>query len=398
MKKVVLATSLLTSMMFVNCSKFGSSGQGSVDLVKAKQIEKDLDALIPKYLSDNKDAPVNNILIYLENENKKIVYHKAFGFRDEEKTDPAQKQDLFKTASSSKPFTAAVVLQMYEEGKFDLNDPISKYIGDNTFVNFDKLHLFNNKSYGKIITIAQALNHTSGVADIFLEDQQFIGGVLSNPSQQWTPKTLFEKFYELNYNTKSKFVPGANDKFAYSDTNYFLLGLLIEKISGNTYESEVRKRVLVPLQMNDTYFEYRELKVSPNKFVETFFRNNNVTRNINTSFDWAGGGYVITTLDLKKFIIGLMTNKLFKNPTTLQKMITDYGGSGLQTTSGAGYGYGIMNYKKGGATFFGHGGFWGVRFLYSPEKKITICLSVGQSENVEKADELLDEAIKKVDY
>ena len=87
---------------------------------------------------------------------------------------------------------------------------------------------------------------------------------------------------------------------------------MIEKVSNNTYESEVRKRILIPLQMRDTYFEYRETKTTPNEFVETFFGNVNVTRNLNTSFDWAGGGYVTTTLDFKKFIKGLISNKLFK--------------------------------------------------------------------------------------
>jgi D-alanyl-D-alanine carboxypeptidase len=397
MKKVIGVLVISTSILFAGCSK--SDKTESPDALKATQTVKDLDTLLPKYLSNKKDTPLNNIIIYVENENKGLVYHKAFGFRNEEKTEPAEKQNLFKTASVSKTFTAAVIMQMAEEGKFSLNDPVSKYIGDNSFVDFDKLHLFNGKSYGRIITIAQALSHTSGISDIFEEDPQMIEYILSNPQQQWTPKTLFEKFYELGYNTKAKFIPGAADRFNYSDVNYFLLGLLIEKVSNNSYQAEVRKRVLLPLEMTVTYFEYREPKKSDNKFVETFFGDLNVTRNMNTSFDWAGGGYVTTVLDFKKFIRGLMANKLFKNATTLNSMITNHGGA--ESSAGAevlGYGYGIYILKFNGSIYYGHGGFWGTYMLYCPEKKITLCLSLGQVYFNSRGLILITEIIKKIDY
>jgi D-alanyl-D-alanine carboxypeptidase len=396
MKNVITSVLLLVaSILFASCSK-SNTGE-SPDSIKAMQVAKDLDILIPKYLSINRDTPINNILIYAENENKGLVYHKAFGFRNEEKTELAEKQDLFKTASVSKTFTAAVIMQMAEEGKFNLNDSISKYIGDNTFVDFDRLHLFNGVSYGRSVTIAQALSHTSGISDIFFEDNQMVGYILNNPQQQWTPKKLFEKFYELGYNTKAKFIPGTRDKYNYSDVNYYLLGLLIEKISNNSYQAEVRKRVLVPLEMTDTYFEYREPKNSGNKFVETFFGDLNVTRNLNTSFDWSGGGYVTTVLDFKKFIKGLMANKLFRNTSTLNSMIVNYGGAGsLAGASGLGYGYGITILKFNGSTYYGHGGFWGTVMIYSPEKKISLCLSVGQV-HVDLG-KIVTEVVQKVDY
>jgi D-alanyl-D-alanine carboxypeptidase len=393
MKKVIAAVVLSAGILFAGCKK--SDNNESTGSIKATQTAKDLDSLLPRYLNNNKDTPVNNIVIYVENENKGLVYHKAFGFRNEEKTEQAEKQDLFKTASVSKTFTAAVIMQMTEEGKFSLDDPISKYIGDNSFIDFDKLHIFNGKSYGRIITIAQALSHTSGLSN-FLVSGQFIDYATSHPQQQWNPKTLFEKYYELGFNA-AVFIPGTKDRFNYSDVNYFLLGLLIEKISNNSYLAEVRKRVLVPLEMTDTYFEYREPKISPNKFVETFFGDLNVTRNLNTSFDWAGGGYVTTVLDFKKFIRGLMTNKLFKNATTLNSMITNHGGA--ESSDGAavlGYGYGIDILKFNGSTYYGHGGFWGTLMLYSPEKKISLCLSMGQVYvDLEK---IVTEVIKKVDY
>jgi D-alanyl-D-alanine carboxypeptidase len=395
MKITILVSSLLISLLFVDFSKLNLKSTISNE---KSDLERDLDIFIPNHLSNNKSLPVNNIHIYVENEKTNFIYHKAFGFINEDRTVVAQKQDLFKIASTSKTITAAVVMQMYEEGKFDLNDKIYQYLADNVFVNFDSLHLFAGKSYGKSITIAQTLSHTSGLADLFQEDNQFREYELNNLQKKWAPKSLFECYYSLGYNKKARFIPGSKDMFSYSDVNYFLLGLLIEKVSKNTYEKEVRKRILIPLEMSDTYFEYRETKTPANKMVETFLGDINISQNMNTSFDWAGGGYVSSTLDLKKFIKGLMTNKLFRKPLTLPKMINDYGGKGAQRQIAAGYGYGIEVLKINGTTYYGHGGYWGTNMVYSPEKKITACSFVGQSENFSKTNKMFDEVLKKVDY
>ena len=80
----------------------------------------------------------------MENKSKGFIYHIVFGFRNEEKTVLAKIS--FKTASVSKTFTAAVIMQMAEEGKFNLSESISRYKGDNSFVNFDKFHLLNGTS------------------------------------------------------------------------------------------------------------------------------------------------------------------------------------------------------------------------------------------------------------
>jgi D-alanyl-D-alanine carboxypeptidase len=392
MKKLVVNLLLVSIVLFPGCL---SSGHGKCSASGSNiRVEKELDKLIPNFLNSNKEAPVNNIIVYLENEHSKLIYHKAFGFRNEEKTVPAEKHEIFKTGSSSKTFTAAVVMQMAEEGKLLLIEPISKYIGDSSFVNFNRLHMFNGKPYGRMITVAQALSHTSGVSDL-LVTPQFMAYATNHPQQQWIPKELFERYYEFGLNA-GLFIPGTPGKFNYSDVNYFLLGLLIERISGNSYQQEVRKRILILLQMSDTYFEYREPKSTPNEFVETFFKDINVTRNINTSFDWSGGGYATTVLDFRKFIVALMSNKLFERSETLKKMIVNYGGLGAAAHLSSGYGYGVDIFSINGAIYYGHGGFWGTYMLYSPKKKITLCLSVGQHD----ADrvKLVSEIIKLVDY
>jgi D-alanyl-D-alanine carboxypeptidase len=397
MKITILICALTASISFINFFTPNLEYRKEILCTRNYDLEKELDILIPQQLSNNKQIPVNNVLLYIENEKTGFIYHKAFGFRNEEKTDTAQKQDLFKIASTNKTITAAVVMQMYEEGNFDLNDSIYNYLKDNKFINFDNLHLYSGKSYGNTITIAQALSHTSGLTDLFQEGNQFKEYAFSNMQQQWNPQSLFEKYYAFGLNKKARFVPGTKNKFSYSDVNYFLLGLLIEKVSKNSYEKEVRKRILLPLQMNDTYFEYREPKKTANTMVETFLGDFNVTRNMNTSFDWAGGGYVSTTLDLKKFIVGLMNNKIFKKSTTLQKMITDYGGIAAQNQIGAGYGYGIEVLKINGSVYYGHGGYWGSNMAYSVEKKVVACSFVGQSENYTKTNKMFNEALRKVE-
>lgn len=387
-KGIIFLTTLI--LLFVAHT---SNGQSSAKTAAAEQYHL-LDSLLPTYLSNKKELPVNNILIYIENAKNQFIYHKAFGHINEEKTVAAAKSDLFKIASTTKTFTAVVVLQLAEEGKIDLEKPLYDYLKDNSFIHFEKLHTYKGKSYGKTITIAQALSHKTGLVDLFQSDNQFIDYLFKDPQRSWIPQNLFDVFYDFKLDTKTAFTPGSPHAFSYSDVNYFLLGLLIEKISGNKYEIEVRNRILKPLALNDTYFEYREPEKTSNNIVETFKDDLNVTKSINTSFDWAGGGYLSSTKDLAIFIQSLLKNKLFKKKETLQKMITDYGDTGSQLQlGGAGYGYGIEILKINGDTYYGHGGYWGSRMLYCPEKEITVCAFVGQSEIFRKTDEMIEKSL-----
>jgi D-alanyl-D-alanine carboxypeptidase len=100
-----------------------------------------------------------------------------------------------------------------------------------------------------------------------------------------------------------------------------------------------------------------------------------MTKKINTSYEWGGGGLVSTTRDMGLFIKGLFDNKLFKNPSTLKKM-TDYS---VTKKFGENYGMGIYKYELNGKIFYGHGGFYGSILAYDPVEKITFSANIGQA-------------------
>ena len=191
--------------------------------------------------------------------------------------------------------------------------------------------------------------------------------VVANLDIQWNPEKLFGKYYEYGLNEQAFNIPG--EGYHYTDVGYFLLGLCIEKITGTSLAEQYRKRIIGPLEMKNTYFEYHEEFEPKIEMAHAYYGDIDATKNINTSPDWAAGGWAATTQDLTTFIHALFENELFQNENTLQEMIDDDR-----------YGMGIAVQHLKGSTYYGHFGFWGSCILYNPEKKITVCLSLNQVE------------------
>ena len=177
--------------------------------------------------------------------------------------------------------------------------------------------------------------------------------------------------YKLN--TKPFNKPG--EGYHYSDINYMLLGFIIEQITGQSLPAAIRERILVPLKMNDTWFEYYEPETGSGKRIDAFLNGINMTKKINTSYEWGGGGLVSTTRDMALFIEALFRNEFFKDSGTLTRM-TDYSAT---EKFGAHYGMGIYKYELNGKVFYGHGGFYGSILAYDPVDKITLSANIGQA-------------------
>lgn len=120
---------------------------------------------------------------------------------DLESKRPTSKELTFKTASITNMPTAVIALQLMEEGKIDLDQTAHHYLSENSFVNFDSLHLFEGKLYGKEITIRQLLKHRCGLADIFTDTPKMLDFVIENPNIQWNPVKLFQKYHEYGLNS-----------------------------------------------------------------------------------------------------------------------------------------------------------------------------------------------------
>lgn len=334
--------------------------------------------------------PIHSIQVYMSNGD--AVFNEAVGYADGKKK-LAEKDNQFKIASITKIMTSVVILQLEEEGKLTLSDPISRYLTDTGFERVNKLHYYKNEAYGKSITIKLLLQHRSGLADLFTDAAfRFYLNANFNKKQQWNPEKLMNRYYKYGLNKKAHFIPDSG--YYYSDVNYFLLGLIIEKLSGQTLSQQFRTRIFEPLNMQNTYFEYYEAANGNGNMAHSFLGKRNITKILNTSYDWAGGGVVSTTFDLALFLKGIFEGKLYKNDTTLKKM-TVMLPHPLKSGRISYYGLGLYQYTFNGDIYYGHGGFWGSLIAYCPSKKITFCGTINQVNPPFKTSQFIEQLLQE---
>ncbi|GGT09708.1 serine hydrolase [Planobispora rosea] len=271
--------------------------------------------------------------------------------------------DAFRTASVTKPFTAAAVLRLAEQGRLDLDDKIGDYLDS---------ALMKQILHGSHITVRQLLDHTSGIAD-YATDGSWMAEVFADPHRVWKPRELAERGLRL----KPAFPPGKG--FHYSDTGYVLAGFVIEKAAGKPLHRVYREQILGPLGMRATYLEHWE---SPRGRLSHPYVTDLDFRGWNPTYDtFGGGGLVSTAPDLTRFIRGLFEDRLFRDPATLATM--------LRTTrqSDDAYGLGLMRVRTGATTFWVHEGFHGAFMAYDPARKISVTGTVNQAFKLRKVED-----------
>jgi D-alanyl-D-alanine carboxypeptidase len=337
------------------------------------QNKEGIRAIMQSKINQKGKNPVHSIQVYISKGDS--VFNEAVGYSDG-KTVIADKHNQFKIASITKTMTAVVILQMQEEGKLNIMDSISKFFANSKIVRLNDLHIHKGVSYGNTITIQQLLQHRTGLADIFTDAAfRFYLNEYLNKKQEWNSEKLMNRYYKYRLNNKTHFVPDSG--YYYSDVNYFLLGLIIEKISGETLAQQFRKRIFEPLQMSQSYFEYYEPQFGRGNLAHSFLGKRDITKTLNTSYDWAGGGVVSTNSDLAIFLKGVFEGKLYKKESTLALMTAMLPHT-LKSGRLSYYGLGLYQYTFNGEKYYGHGGFWGSIIAYNPKKKVIFCGTVNQ--------------------
>lgn len=216
---------------------------------------KKIDANINEWINDGRLNGAVALII----RNGKIVYHKAFGHDDLEKTKPIRTDNIFRIASQTKAITSVAVMMLFEEGKFLLDDPLSRYIPE--FAKQQVLDKFNaaDSSYTTVpakseVTIRQLLTHTSGIgyAQIGTKEANaiFTKANLHSGLGIENGRILGTDMKKLG-NLPLMHQPG--EKFTYG-LNTDVLGYLVEVVSGMSLDQFFRQRIFTPLGMNDTYF------------------------------------------------------------------------------------------------------------------------------------------------
>lgn len=201
----------------------------------AQNLQEKMDALISAYAKENK---FNGAVLVARKGN--VIYQKGVGYKDAEKKIPVDVNTIFQIGSITKQFTSAVIMQLQQEGKLSLTDKLSKYFPG--FANGDK------------ITIEHLLTHTSGLYN-YTNDTILMKG---DVTRHYTQKEMLDIFRKYS----PDFEPGSN--FNYSNSGYSVLGYIIEKVTGKPYEQVVRERILQPLRMNHSGFDFTHL-ISPDK-------------------------------------------------------------------------------------------------------------------------------------
>ncbi|RKE95357.1 serine hydrolase domain-containing protein [Ichthyenterobacterium magnum] len=327
--------------------------------------------IISNKINHQSENPVHSILLYIENENNNFIYNEGFGLTDKNKAS-VTKHSAFKIASSTKLFVATLILQLQEEGKLNVNDKVSSYLKEIEYLDFENLHIIDDIKYAKDITIEQLLSHRSGLADIFTDrEEAFFEMLMQNPNKQYTPKSLIELYYQLNLNREPHFKP--NEGWYYSDINYLLLGLIIEQIDKTKLAQSIRNRIIEPLKMENTFFEFYEEPKKEFNQISQYLGQINFS-NFNTSFDWSGGGLVSTNSDLAIFIKALFNYKLI-NQESLTKMVNVK----FTKEHESRYGLGVYEFIVNEDVYYGHFGFYNTFVGYCPKTKTAISYSISQA-------------------
>lgn len=190
--------------------------------------------------------------------NGKIVYHKAFGYSDVERKTPLRTDNIFRIASQTKAITSLAVMMLWEEGKFLLDDPVSRYIPE--FKNPKVLKSFNpaDTTYTtepavREITIRHLLTHSSGIDYAVIGSSEFkaIYAKAGIPSGIGNDRQVLGEKMKLLGSMPLKHQPG--EKWTYG-LNTDLLGYLVEIWSGMSFDQFLKTRIFDPLGMKDTWF------------------------------------------------------------------------------------------------------------------------------------------------
>lgn len=295
----------------------------------------------------NNDAPGAIILVAKDG---KPVYRKAFGLANLELGVRNEPGYLFNIGSMTKQFTAVSILKLAQESKLTLVDDIRDYLPD-----------YN--THGRLIKIENLLTHTSGIPS-YTEKPDFV--------QKMTIDYTNEEIVHYFMNDSLLFEPGTD--WSYSNAGYFLLGLVVEKVSGKSLHEYIRENIFNPLGMNNTFFGSGE-KIIPYHVNGYSGSMDNPEPAVYTSWKWpyAAGDIISCVDDLLKWDTGLSEGKIVSNEW-LEKAWTPFM---LKDGRSTNYGYGWATGNYDGLRIIAHdGGFPG--FLCSgvriPAEKLYVVI------------------------
>lgn len=294
--------------------------------------------LINQYLTglENNRLFAGTVLI---SKNDKVVFHEGYGKASIEHDIDNNTNTVFKIGSITKTFTAIAILQLAEQGQISLYEPISTH--------------FPNQTGSEIITIHHLLTHSSGISE-------YINSLQEAELKSWLGSGWSQTDIVNRFSCKPlAFEPGT--QFSYCNSGYFLLGLIIEQVTGLTLESYFKKNIFLPANMQSTYMNEPTKNVMQQAFGYEVNQEGLLLNapyiNMNNTF--AAGAILSTARDINNFQEALRSNILLSEQSRQLMQIPHIDASDYQ------YGYGLVIQKSPYGKITGHsGGIHGFCSIY----------------------------------
>jgi len=294
----------------------------------------------------------------------------AVGLADTALREPMRTTARMPQGSVGKTYVAAVALQLVDEGALSLDAPVSRYLGDTPW--------FRRLPNAESMTIRQIMNHTSGLVRYEFDDR-FLADLLKDPYRVWK----VEEQLAYLFDRPAPFAAGQG--WDYSDTNYLVLGLIIERLTGHRLNDEIRRRVLNPAELRETIPNdgpelpgvVQGYAGADNPFGgDAMLVQGRMT--LNPSFEGAGGGWSSTALDLARWAKQLYEGRVVPAPRLADAL------QGVPARLGpeVRYGLGVIIWPSSRGPVWGHSGYFPgyiSEMRYYPDARIAIALQMNSS-------------------
>ena len=327
------------------------------------------------------DTSVKNCALSVIKGDDSVVWSGGAGIASQDGQVPMTQDTPFYIASITKLYTATAVMRLYEQGSLSLDDPMSKYLPAELI---QGIHVYEGRDYSHDITLHHLLSHTSGIADYYTEKPK--GGkslfevFLEEPERKWTAEETIEI---VRNDLQPNFPPGTDA--SYSDTNFQLLGKVIEAITDKPLHVVFEEFFFCPLKLKHTglvgHFNAGSIRFAAP--ADVFCRDRNITAIRSNGSYWADGGIVSTAGDCILFLKALNEGRMIRKDTLTLMHNWHKLKFPLQ------YGYGTMYFKlprfmkmvMNVPELWGHSGSTGSFLYYAEDLDLYMAGSINQTES-----------------
>jgi D-alanyl-D-alanine carboxypeptidase len=343
-----------------------------------------------------KDKSVRNCVLSVMKGDSSFSWSGAAGIASQNGQVPMTKDTPIYIASITKLYTATAIMRLYEKGALSLDDPMSRYLPKELI---QGIHVYKGKDYSHEITIEELLSHTSGIADYYTEKpkegKSLFDLFLEKPERSWT---VDETIARARDNLEPNFQPGTDA--SYSDTNFQLLGKVIEAITGKPLHIVYEDFFFRPLGLKHTWLTgHSEPQLAPSTApADIFYKDMNITKTRSNGAYWADGGIVSTAEEMIIFLKALNEGRIVSGDTL--KLMHNW--HKLQFPLQ--YGYGTMYFKLPRfitmvmkvPPLWGHSGSTGSFLYYSEGLNLYMAGSINQVASKSKPFRLMLKVMKVI--